>query len=188
MSLNAQATNFQSVELSKHEVLNLGCGRKRVPEAINLDVTDVTNPDVQHNLNVAPWPFPDGQFREVLAYDVVEHLNDVIATMEEIHRVCKQGAIVRITVPHFSSANTFIDPTHRHAFGWHSFDYVTGEHEHSFYTRTRFRYRTRQMIFIPSQTNRLIGWLARRYPAKYEQRWAWMFPAWYLYFELEVLK
>jgi hypothetical protein len=30
--------------------------------------------------------------------------------------------------------------------------------------------------------------LANRYPAAYERRWAWIFPAWYLYFELEVDK
>jgi SAM-dependent methyltransferase len=186
--LETPAQTVPPTELRERDVLNLGCGRKHAPAAVNLDVTAATDPDVLHDLNVRPWPFPDGRFAEVLAYDVVEHLGDVIAALEEIYRICRHGAVVRITVPHFSCANTFTDPTHRHAFGWHSFDYVTGEHEHSFYTRARFRYRERQMVFCPTLVNRLVWRLANRCPAKYEQRWAWMFPAWFLYFELEVVK
>src|SRR4051812_33063329 len=78
-------------------VLNLGCGRKHLPGAVNLDVTLDTSPDVVHDLNRRPWPFPDDSFREVVALDVIEHLDDVIGSMEEIHRVCRDGAVVRIT-------------------------------------------------------------------------------------------
>lgn len=169
-------------------VLNLGCGRKHIPGAVNLDVTADTAPDVVHDLDVTPWPFPDGCFSEVLAYDVIEHLHDIVAAMEQIHRVSRDGAVVKITVPHFSCANAFTDPTHRHYFGWFSFDYFTGENEFPFYTRARFRRRRTQLIFVPNLVNKLAWRLANRYPRRYEQRWAWIFPAWYLYFELEVLK
>jgi len=174
--------------LMTRSVLNLGCGRKHLPNAVNLDITPDTNPDVVHDLNRRPWPFPDGRFDEVHAYDVFEHLEDVIGTMEEVHRICRPGAVVRITVPHFSCANAFTDPTHRHYFGWFSFHYVTGEHQFSFYTRSRFRRRTSSITFYPSLINRLVGRLANRSPEGYERRWAWMFPAWFLYFELEVVK
>jgi len=36
--------------------------------------------------------------------------------------------------------------------------------------------------------NKLVRRLANRYPAAYERRWTWIFPAWFLYFELEVVK
>jgi hypothetical protein len=112
-------------------VLNLGCGRKKLPHAVNLDVTPDTDPDVVHDLNVRPWPFPDDRFTEVHAHDVIEHLDDLLGVMAELHRVCRGGARVHVTVPHFSSPNAFTDPTHRHYFGWFSFDYFTGAHEHS---------------------------------------------------------
>ena len=96
-----------------------------------------------HDLNFRPWPFRDGQFGEVLAYDVVEHLDDVVATLEEIHRVARHGAVVRITVPYFFSANAFTDPTHRHQFGWSSLSYFTDEREFAFATTARFRRRAR---------------------------------------------
>ena len=174
--------------LAERRVLNLGCGNKQKPDAVNLDVTRTTNPDVVHDLNVRPWPLESGQFREVLAHDVVEHLDDVVGTMEEIHRVCEHGAIIRITVPHFSCANAFTDPTHRHYFGWFSFDYFTGEHEFSFYTNVRFRRRRSEIVFAPTVVNKFVWRMANRWPAPYERRWAWIFPAWFLYFELEVMK
>ena len=119
--------------------LNLGCGRKPIPGAVNLDVTPDTSPDIVHDLNRRPWPFSDNQFDEVMASDVLEHLDDLVGVMEELNRVCSAGAIIRVTVPHYSCANAFTDPTHRHYFGWFSFDYFTGEHEHGYYTRAKFR-------------------------------------------------
>ena len=87
--------------------LNLGSGRKKIPTAVNLDINPSTHPNVVYDLNRQPWPFRDNQFREVLAYDIIEHLVDIVAVMEEIHRVCDENAVVRITVPHFSSAWMF---------------------------------------------------------------------------------
>jgi len=43
-------------------------------------------------------------------------------------------------------------------------------------------------VFQPTLTNKVVHRLANRYPKEYEERWAWMFPAWFLYFELEALK
>jgi SAM-dependent methyltransferase len=174
--------------LDQRPVLNLGCGRKHRPDAINLDITSDTGPDVVHNLNDVPWPFPDNRFSEVQAFDVLEHLNDMIAAMEQIHRVCRNGAVVKVTVPHFSCANAFTDPTHRRFFSWFSFHYFTGENDLSFYSRRRFVRRKTELMFIPSLVNKAVWRFANRNPQKYELRWAWMFPAWYLFFELEVVK
>lgn len=170
------------------DVLNLGSGRKHVLGALNVDMVASTSPDLVHDLNRTPWPLPDDHFREVLAHDVIEHLDDVIKSLEEIHRVCRNGAVVRITVPHFSCANAFTDPTHRHYFGRFSFSYFTGEHEFAFYTASRFRATTTRIVFAPTLLNKFVWRMANRWPARYERRWAWMFPAWFLYVELEVCK
>ncbi len=168
--------------------LNLGSGNKRMADAVNVDRVSETEPDIVHNLNVRPWPLPSNHFTEVHAKDVIEHLDDVILTMEEVHRVCRPGARVHITLPHFSSSNSYTDPTHRHGFGWFSFHYVTGEHHFSFYTQCRYRRVVEQLIFHPTLENKVVSRLANRYPEAYERRWAWSFPAWFLYFQLEVLK
>ena len=178
----------QIPELLQRDVLNLGCGRKHLPGAVNLDITTATNPDIVHDLNIRPWPFPDNHFREIHAYDVVEHLNDIIGTMEEVHRICRAEAMVRITVPHFSCCNAFTDPTHRHLFTSASFDYFTDESELGFYSAARFRIVSNQIFFYPTLMNKLVWRLANRRKQAYEQRWAWMFPAWFIQFHLEVLK
>jgi SAM-dependent methyltransferase len=168
--------------------LNLGCGRKLMPYALNVDLNPCVGADLVHDLDRRPWPIVDDRFNEVFAYDVLEHCADLIAVMDELHRVCRAGAVVRITVPHFSSANAYIDPTHRQRLSFQSFDYVTGETEFSFYTARRYRYRARQLVFARSLFNRLVGRAANRWPRRYEERWAWRLPAWFIYVELEVVK
>ena len=169
-------------------VLNLGCGRKPLPGAVNVDISSDVGADVVHNLARMPWPLPSDAFAEVHAYDVIEHLEDVVGAMEEIHRVCRQGAKVMITVPHFSSANAFTDPTHRHQFSVFTFDYFQHGHELAFYSGARFRRTRSQIVFAPTMVNKIVHRLANRQPRRYEQRWAWMFPAWFLSIELEAVK
>ena len=170
------------------DVLNLGCGRKRLAGAVNVDISADVGADVVHDLARTPWPLPADAFTEVRAYDVLEHLADVPGAMEEIHRVCRPGAKVQITVPHFSSANAFTDPTHRHQFSAFSFDYFVAGHELAFYSRARFHRTRAQIVFYPSLVNKVVHRFANRNPLAYEQRWAWMFPAWFLSIELEAVK
>jgi SAM-dependent methyltransferase len=181
----------QGGEAAEEEImiLNLGCGRKRLDGAVNLDRIPALNPDVVHDIETVPWPLEANQFDEVYANDVIEHCLDVVVVLNEIHRVCKPGAVLKITTPHFSSSNSYTDPTHRYHFGYFSFDYFTGErNDLDFYTQNQFRHLKSQIIFHPTLTNKLVWRLANRNPHAYEQRWAWLFPAWFLYFELEVLK
>jgi SAM-dependent methyltransferase len=170
------------------DVLNLGCGRKLMAGALNLDRSDDIGAGLVHDLRRMPWPLPADHFRSVHAYDVVEHLDDVVGTLEEIHRICRPGASVHLTVPHFSSSNAFTDVTHQHFFSARSFEPFDGAHELSFYSQARFRYRHVRISFHPSLVNKIVFRLANRWPHAYEQRWAWIFPAWFLFFELEVVK
>ena len=96
--------------------LHLGSGLRYDAEAVNVDVVAAGKPDVLHDFNQRPWPFPDNRFESVVMRDVLEHLDDTLAVVEEIHRVCKPGAQVHIVVPHFSSNGAFTDPTHKRLF------------------------------------------------------------------------
>jgi hypothetical protein len=131
----------------ERKILNLGSGKKRFPDAVNLDLVADTQPDVVWDLNQFPWPLPDNHFERVRAYDVLEHLENTLLVMQEIHRVCAPGARVEITVPHFSSGNAFTDPTHRHYFSLFSFHYFTGENQLGFYTSVKFN--RKSIILLP---------------------------------------
>ncbi len=168
--------------------LNIGSGRQPMAGAVNLDVSDRVGADIVHDLDQTPWPFAADAFDEVHAYDVLEHVRDVPAVLDEIHRVGRPGARVHVTVPHFSSANAFTDVTHRRCFGWRSLDPFSTEHELAHYARARFQMRHRRISFHRSLCNLAVFRLANRWPEAYERRWAWMFPAWFLYFEFEVMK
>jgi hypothetical protein len=168
--------------------LNIGCGRKRIDGALNVDISTSVAPDLILDATVRPWPLPDNWFQEVHAYDVVEHIPDVLAFFEELHRVCAHDAVIHITVPHFSSSNAFTDPTHRHYFGVKSFDYFTGEHQHDHYTSVRFRKESVDVVFEPSLLNKAVWRVAQRYTERWEGRWAWMFPAWFISARLRAVK
>lgn len=169
-------------------ILQIGSGKKSHCDAVNVDVVASTQPDIVHDLDILPWPLPFDHFREVWAFDVVEHLSDIVKSMEQIHRVSINGAIVKITVPHYSCVNSFTDPTHKHYFSSSSFNYFTGDNEFDFYTKCRFKKIIAKIIFRPTLINKLVSRIANCWPQFYENRWAWIFPAWFIYFELVVVK
>jgi predicted SAM-dependent methyltransferase len=169
-------------------VLNLGCGRHQLAGALNVDISSSVEPDLVVDLSRSPWPLPSDWFEVVHAYDVVEHVDDVVAFFEEVHRVSAPGGIVHVTVPHFSCANAFTDPTHRHYFGLQSFDYLTGEHRHNHYTSVRFQKEAVEAIFAKSLLNKLTWRVVKRFPEAWESRWAWIFPAWFISARLRVTK
>lgn len=169
--------------------LDLGAGLvEQLPGAVRLDRSAACAPHVIADIDRGSLPFRGGSFALVGAFDVIEHAADLVALMEEIHRVLRAGGVLRLTTPHFSSANAYTDPTHRRALGLRSFLYFVDGHPLAYYSRARFRLRTRTLIFKGRLLGRLLARLARRWPALYEDRLAWIFPAWFMYVELEAVK
>jgi SAM-dependent methyltransferase len=168
--------------------LNLGSGRDVIDGAIRVDRRAHVRPDVVADLDHAPWPFADDSFDLVYAKDVIEHLADVVRTMEELHRVCRAGARIVITTPHFSSYGSYTDPTHRQHLGFFSLDYFTDGHPLDFYSRARFAKEDARLVFEPGWKNKLVWRLANAFPRFWERHLAWMLPAWFIGIELRVLK
>ncbi|VVB69340.1 Methyltransferase domain protein [uncultured archaeon] len=118
-------------------VLDVGCGRNKVPGAIGIDIASLPGVDVVYDLNKFPWPFEDNCFDMIHCYHYLEHTEDVISVMEEFFRILKQGGKLLIRVPHYSSRIAWVDPTHKRAFSLGSFDYY-GTNEHDYYSKARF--------------------------------------------------
>lgn len=97
------------------KILNAGCGRDVREGWINLERVAGPGVDVVHDLERHPLPFADGEFDEVFCRDVLEHL-DYLPLLGEFHRILKPGGALRVRVPHFTSVNNYLDPTHRHFF------------------------------------------------------------------------
>jgi hypothetical protein len=69
-----------------------------------------------------------------------------------------------------------------------SFDYFTGEQFHDHYTRVRFRYASKLLMFMPGPKNTVMRRIANRWPAFYERNLCWILPAWFMSIDLVVVK
>jgi SAM-dependent methyltransferase len=122
--------------------LDVGCGRNKHPGSIGIDRNPDTDADLICDLNHPPYPFRDGAFDEIRLTHVIEHVADVIATIEELHRLARPGGLLRIETPHYTDFSSFCDPTHRWHLNSFSFRYF-GERNGGFgyYSRVRLRER-----------------------------------------------
>lgn len=133
--------------------LNLGAGNDVRAGFINHDIVQLDGIDLVHNLNEFPWPIKDKSIDEVLAIDLLEHLDDFMKAMEEVYRIMKPGGIFRIRVPYWNSWCTHSDPTHRrgfHELRFHFFD-PTSPYciERPYYTNARFYVKEEVFVMVP---------------------------------------
>ena len=172
------------------KVLDVGCGRNKFRGATGIDFADAAAADVRHDLNRFPYPLADAAFDVILMRNVIEHLRDVVALMEEVHRVGRDGADVVVTTPHFSSLYSYQDPTHLRHLAYDSLEYFTEGTRHSnFYSARRFVMAGRGIDFGRSfPFSSVAKALFALSPHKYEKHFAFMFPANSLWFHLRVKK
>jgi SAM-dependent methyltransferase len=120
-------------------ILDIGCGVNKYPGAIGIDRNLNTRADVVADLDQFSFPFRDNSFREVRAIHVIEHVGDVVRTVEEIHRVLAPGGRAVIITPHYTDFSSFCDPTHRWHLNTSSMRYFTLDHGgFGYYSEVRF--------------------------------------------------
>lgn len=122
--------------------LNLGCGTDIRPGFVNVDNFQGHGIDVIHDIEVIPYPFENSEFDEIIMINVMEHLNDPVKVMEELHRIIKPGGFVNIRVPYYNARDMYTDPTHKSFFSQYSFDYFDPTKKHCqdrpYYSTARF--------------------------------------------------
>jgi SAM-dependent methyltransferase len=121
-------------------ILDVGCGINKFPGAIGVDRNPASRADVLADLDRFPYPFRDSAFAHVRAIHVIEHVQDVIRTMEEFHRLARPGGRVFLSTPHYTDFSSFCDPTHRWHLNSFSFRYFGENHGgFGYYSAVRFR-------------------------------------------------
>ena len=172
----------------KESVVDLGCGPKKLQGALGVDTFAYPGVDLVTDLNQFPWPLEDGRFDHIHASHIIEHVADVVAFLSEVHRIGKPGAKLSIVTPHFSSVNSWVDPTHlRHlATGWYE-PFAAGgylaERTGTFeveYSRVKFGKSLR--CLIPKLIVRLRG------QERWEKHYAFSYPAQDLETRLRIVK
>jgi ubiquinone/menaquinone biosynthesis C-methylase UbiE len=179
--------------------LDLGCGQNKKQGFQGLDRIKMPGVDIICDLNKEKIPLQDNSVEEVFSMHFMEHIKDFLFVMEEIHRVCKNGAKVTIAVPYFNSVGAFRDPTHQRFFTYETFDHFTDTKKvPSFYSESKFRIFKKIILFYPANSN-IYGkirfshmlpfqWFANIFPYFYEHSLLKLFAARDLYVELEVIK
>lgn len=171
------------MESTEKKILDLGCGKNKHyldgAKVIGVDIDTESDADVIYDLNVIPWPFKDDEFDMVICQDVLEHLDDLPKVMLEVRRVCKNGGIIKIRTPHYSSYYSYNDPTHKQHLGYYAFDK---------FCQSGLRVVEKRIQF--PRIWRLLGLSAlfNKYPHRWEQLFAFMFRAENLYIEIWVEK
>jgi len=147
------------------KVLVIGSAGKIFSDAVTVDIDPEHHPDVVHDLNVTPWPFPDNSFQEIVAHHVVEHLQDFASAMKEMYRICSKDGCVYIEVPHHT-AWFAKDPAHKMFFGYFSFDgFIAGKT--GWVTGRKFRCLKREITFHKFYRALFLHRLFNRWPLTY---------------------
>jgi len=104
--------------------LNLGCGTDYHEGWVNVDKGSCRK-DVEHDLEVFPWPFQDSSVDFVLIQHIFEHFKpkNFISIMRELYRIGKNGSEIAIISPHAGSDNYWTDPTHQMPLTVRTFDF-----------------------------------------------------------------
>jgi len=172
--------------MKKPLVVNLGCGSRKGPHEIGMDRYPGSRADILADLSVK-LPFADNSVDEVIADHVLEHVLDLVALVEEVHRILVPGGRFSVEVPYFAHPDSFRDPTHRRFFTWDSMDYFVEGLKPAEYTGISFTYRNRKLLF-PGGFWGLVGkFIFALSPRRYEKYYARSFPARAIKMELEAV-
>ncbi len=177
--------------MTKITKLNIGCGKDIKKDFLNVDYFNGKGVDKVINLNNYPYPFKENQFEEILAKDILEHLEKPDKCIRELWRISKKGCKIEITVPHYSSVNAWGDMTHVKPFSQHSMDHFDIKKEKGasleFHQKEKFKV---QVKLILPRAYRIfgIGLLIRQFPRVYERFFTYLFPIQGLEFYLETIK
>lgn len=169
---------------ANREILEVGCGKKKREGRIGIDWDPESNADVHHNLEKLPWPFPDNQFDRVVCSHILEHLSDPVNTLHEVHRICRPGAHIEIVTPHYSSLDSWNDPSHKYHFGLDAFvpgANLTFDDKH-FKMISRELSFARSVLCLPGKIISKISF------SIYEKVFSFIFPARNIKIVLEVIK
>jgi len=176
------------------KILDIGCGIEKQDDSIGIDINPRSNADVIHDLNIFPYPFENNLFDVIYCTSVIEHLDNVIKVLEEIYRIGKNGAVVKITVPFYKNWVAFTDPTHIHFFTSSSFDYFDKTKLLSKYKYSSINFKIINVEYKKNISGKLKFWdkfwlsFANKNKYLFEERFTPFFVPEDIYFELIVDK
>jgi len=120
---------FEQYQTGSYRGLNVGCGNGPLEKTfqgnyfINSDIDTSPWSDFEFDIT-KKWPFPDNYFEHIVANNVLEHVDNLIAVCSEADRCLEAGGVLQIEVPFIGSYNHGTDVTHRRGLTFESFNFL----------------------------------------------------------------
>ena len=137
--------------------LDLGSGGHGREGFYSVDHLDLKGVDIMANLNQPLNLLPDNSVAHIYSRHALEHIEQFLPLMREIHRMTRPDGIIEIIVPHFSNVYGYSDPTHVRFFGLYTMYYFVPQEDQpknrkvpAFYTDTRFKINAIKIEFYRS--------------------------------------
>ena len=150
--------------------LNIGSGYDIMEGYVNLDRLPLKGVQVVADIENNYLPFKVGVFDRVTAFNILEHVRDLVQLMREIHTVLKPKGIAHIRVPHFTHRGAYGDPTHKSFFSYDTFFYFWLGFKWNYYFQFGFSKIKVRLIFAKRRQiyNYIVEPLINRCPIIYE--------------------
>ena len=142
--------------------LNIGSGRDFLPDFLNVDINDYWAPDLVADVSgdfppATPYEtkrfgkvvVKPGEFDQIIANDVLEHVPDLVKTMTNCLKLLRFGGAMDISVPFDLSYGAWQDPTHVRAFNERSWIYYTDWFWYLGWTEARFAVAKLEYVVSP---------------------------------------
>lgn len=180
----------------ENKILDLGCGdqkllnKEKFPdynfdgEIIGIDRIKTDQTDVVYDLNNGNLPFRDNYFDIVYTHHALEHVENIVEVLLNVHRVLKKGGYFLIVVPHISYIDSLGDLTHVRLFSYGSLDFFIFGNHAQLKNKERFKLIKRKIIFGRFYRYTGIELLANTFPAIYNGFFMGVFTAREMHWEL----
>jgi hypothetical protein len=118
-------SNVTVVELNQGIRLDIGCGENKQSGFVGMDVRPLPGVGIVHDLEVFPWPLPDGCCLMIVGSHIIEHIKPwlTISLFNELWRVMRPGGQLALATPYAGSPGFWQDPTHCNGFNEATFQY-----------------------------------------------------------------
>jgi predicted SAM-dependent methyltransferase len=140
-------------------ILNLGCGKRYVDGAINIDIKEPAN--MLTDLTKLPWLWRDNSIDGIYTSHFLEHTQNPKEILQECHRILKPYGFLSIKVPHSSCAAAVGCLSHYRTFSYNSLkDYLSPKMFETIHQR---------IVWLPHYEWLPIQWLIDLSPIFFER-------------------
>jgi SAM-dependent methyltransferase len=103
--------------------IDIGSGSSVRAGFTGVDIMALPGVEIVRDVSRHGLPFSDSTIARVYTAHFLEHVDDLVFVMNEIHRVCCHDAIVEVVVPTLIGPYAAADPTHARLFNARTFSY-----------------------------------------------------------------